>query len=112
LGFKLNPAIGADIDVIMGKTFPIEVGEIDPDSDSNIFDLNGNAIEDNALFRKTFANFNLDESSSLFTFKLESMVCSLDTVDNLLDTVKYKIMLLLGVDTSDANKIVLTSLRC
>jgi len=104
IGFQIDPTIGVDVEGIMGK--------IGADSKSNIFDVNGNAMEDNIKLNKAFAGINLDEASSSFTFTLENVVCSVDGVGTFTDEIKSKIMLLLGLETSDTNRIVLTSLQC
>jgi len=112
VGFQIDPTVGIDVEQVMGKTFTVEIGKVGVDSLSNIFDANGNAIENNVKFSKTLANINLDEALSSFTFTLEDIDCSDDIIGALADEVKEKIMLLLELDASDNNRIVLTPLRC
>jgi len=93
----------------VGMTFTVEIGKI-KDSKSNVFDLNGNAIEKNVKFEKTFANIDLNQASTSFTVTLNNINnCSNVTSQICSDEIKDKIKSDLGLNSNDSVRVEVES---
>ncbi len=108
IGFQIDPT-QINVEDWIGKRFEVEIGKINTfsiESLSNIFDLNGNAIEGNVIFEKTFANIDLDEASISFTVTLNDMEHCSDVDSQLCaGEIKDKIASLLSLSSSDEDRI-------
>ena len=104
IGFQIDLTNGINADQLMGKQFTVEIGKI-----GDIKDAYGNIMVNNIDFQKTFANLNLAEASTSFSFTLD-MVCSDITVANLVDDIKNEIGSILSM--TDTSRIELIDLNC
>ncbi len=108
IGFQINPA-RINVEDWIGMTFEVEIGKINTpsvESPSNIFDLNGNAIEGNVIFKKTFADIDLDQASTSFTVTLSDMEHCSDVDSQLCaGEIKDKIASLMSLSSSDRDRI-------
>ena len=91
--------------------FTVEMGKISTsyvESSSNLFDLNGNAIEGNVKFEKTVANIDLNQALTSFTVTLNNNMNHCSNVKDPMcsDEIKEKITTLLGLNSSDQSRIV------
>mmetsp|Transcript_21609 Transcript_21609/g.27877 ORF Transcript_21609/g.27877 Transcript_21609/m.27877 type:complete len:1916 (+) Transcript_21609:457-6204(+) len=112
VGFQIDPT-QINVEDWIGMNFTVEVGKINTaniESKSNVFDLNGNAVERNVKFQKKFANIDLDQALTSFTVTLNNMNhCS--NVDSQMcsDEIKDKITTLLILTPNDSNRIEVES---
>jgi len=98
VAFQIDPT-KINVKDWIGMSFSVEMGQINKSnvkSKSNMFDMNGNPIERNVKFEKTFADIDLEQASTLFTVTLNNM-CHCSNVRNqmCLDEIKEKITTLL-----------------
>jgi len=112
VGFQIDPT-QINVEDWIGMKFTVEIGKIDtPDgqSKSNVFDLNGNAIERNIEFEKTFASIDLNQASTSFEVTLIDMDhCSNVTSEICSDEVKDKIKSNLGLTSNDSVRVEVES---
>jgi len=106
VGFQIDPA-QIDLEAMTGKSFSVEMGKLHAESKSNVFDLNGNAIENIVSFEKTFADIDLDQTSTSFKAELAQVqLCSNDTSSAVcIGEIKDKIASLLLLNSSDRDRI-------
>lgn len=110
----------SDISPFFGKTFTLEIGKIDTDplarSVSHVYDKNGNAMENNVIVEKVFANVQLDEAAASFTLTLnDHTACENRTLSTGLSetAIMDEILGALSLSsTFDRDRIQLTDLRC
>jgi len=115
ISFQIDPTVGIDVESVMGKKFSVELGRIGVESVSNVFDINGNSLDPlkgNIFFEKTLADLNLDEASTTFTFTLEDLDCSEESADALTMEVKERIVDILGLPTSDIERVDIKDVSC
>ena len=93
--------------IVLGKTFEVTIGRIGATSESHVFDSNGNSMESNIVFEKKFADINLDEAATSFTFTLHNIRCSQETLGSEITEIKSEIVSLLGLEESDRDRIEL-----
>jgi hypothetical protein len=110
IGFQIDQGQLLEPDLIMGKTFTVTIGAIGEESVSAVKDVNGNEMDFNINFSRTFADLDLSKSSTSFTFTLEDMDCTDTTVTNLSDDIKNSIALTL--EMSDTSRLELADLNC
>lgn len=112
VGFQIDPT-QINVEDWIGMSFTVEIGKINTgniESKSNVFDLNGNGIERNVKFEKTFTSIDLNQASTSFTVILNNMThCSNLGSQMCSDDVKNKITTLLMLNTSDQNRIEVES---
>jgi len=108
-----------DLDELFGKTLSVTIGKIGAGSVSEIQDKYGNAFQDgNAdfpetyTFDKVFATLNLEETSSLFTFTLDHVNCTDDTITSQTMDVKDEIVSLLYLNHTETGRIEVNDLSC
>ena len=109
IGFQIDPTVGIDVETILGKSFTVELGRVGSESVSNVYDVNGNALDPlvgNVKFEKKFGELNLQEASSSFVLTLDDYPC----VDNTEEDIKSKVASILGLDSTD--RITLNVLTC
>lgn len=106
VGFQIDPA-QIDLKAMIGKKFTVEMGKVNPESKSNVFDLNGNGIENNVHFEKTFADIDMDQTSTSFKAELAQVrFCSVDTSSAVcIGEIKDKIASLLLLSNNDRDRI-------
>ncbi len=78
IGFQINKSLGIiQFDDIVGKTFDVEIGRIGDDSpdDNYLYDVNGNPLEYNVEFSRSFANVNLSSASTSFRLLVSNYPC-------------------------------------
>ena len=63
-----------DVENFLGKAFTVEVGKIGGDSVSNVSDVNGNGLENNVLFSKSFLYLDLYQITVIIQIELEGSV--------------------------------------
>lgn len=63
-----------DVENFLGKAFTVEVGKIGGDSVSNVFGVNGNGLENNVLFKKSFLDLDLYQITVVIQFELVGSV--------------------------------------
>ena len=63
-----------DVEKFLGKAFTVEVGKIGGDSVSNVFGVNGNGLENNVLFKKSFLDLDLYQITVVIQFELVGSV--------------------------------------
>eukprot|EP00594_Rhizosolenia_setigera_P006684 CAMPEP_0178953090 /NCGR_PEP_ID=MMETSP0789-20121207/8220_1 /TAXON_ID=3005 /ORGANISM="Rhizosolenia setigera, Strain CCMP 1694" /LENGTH=524 /DNA_ID=CAMNT_0020634299 /DNA_START=3551 /DNA_END=5126 /DNA_ORIENTATION=- len=108
IGFQIDPTVGIDVESVLGKSFSVEIGKVGADSLSNIFDINGNPIDDNIRVEKSFADIDLNQASTYFTFTKSEVECS-----NFTDSaMKTEVMNLLALDASDEERIQVGPVKC
>ena len=72
--------------------------------------MNGNAIERNVKFEKTFADIDLNQASTSFTVTLNEVNnCSDDISEACSNEIRNKIALLLVLSPGDSNRIQVLS---
>merc|ERR1712038_1044227 len=112
VGFQIDPT-KINVEDWVGMSFTVEMGKINTatiESKSNVFDLNGNAMERNVKFQKKFANIDLDQASTSFTVTLNNMNhCSNVGSQMCSDEIKDKITTLLILTPNDSNRIEVES---
>ncbi len=112
VGFTIDPS-QINVEDWIGMRFVVEMGKVNTanvESKSNIFDMNGNAIESNVIFEKTFADFDLDKASTSFNVSLNNTIYCSDVESHLCEgEIKDTIASLLGMSLSDSDRIVVES---
>ncbi len=113
VGFQIDPT-QINVEDWIGKKMFVEIGQVNTEnieSKSNIFDLNGNAIENNVKFEKTFADIDLDQASTSFTVALDGVDnCSDDTTSvGCTNGIRNKIAALLKMSSNDYDRIEVDS---
>merc|ERR1712165_333039 len=112
VGFQIDPT-EINVEDWVGMGFTVEMGKINTsntESKSNIFDLNGNAIEKNVKFEKVFANIDIEQASTLFTVTFDNMNnCSNVDSKTCSDEIKETIITLLNLNENDSNRIEVES---
>ena len=98
--------------LILGKDFEIEIGRIGKDSLSYVSDSNGNNLESNVKFQRSFANINLITASSSFRLLLEDFPCASNETgeDTISDQIAQEILSLGGL--SNDNRITIDEVTC
>jgi len=113
VGFQIDLTQIDNVEDWIGMSFSVEMGKIksaNAESKSNVFDMNGNTIEGNVKFEKTFADIDLNQASTLFTVTLNNMNnCSNVSTTMCSDEIKDKITVLLSLSSSDQNRIEVES---
>jgi len=109
IAFILDPGTILEPDLFMGKTFSVTLGSINNKSRA-VKDLNGNEMDFNVYFERSFANLDLSEASTSFDFTLQNMPCVDATVASTSDTIKDEIAAIL--DLADAERISILDLNC
>ena len=98
--------------LLLGKDFEIEIGRIGKDSLSYVSDSNGNNLESNVKFQRSFANINLITASSSFRLLLEDFPCASNETgeDTISDQIAQEILSLGGL--SNDNRITIDEVTC
>ena len=109
IGFQIDQG-KLNATAIMGKTFTVTIGAIGEESKSAVKDVNGNEMDSNINFSRTFADLDLSKSSTSFTFTLEDMNCTDASVTNLSGDIKNSIASML--EMSDASRVELIDVDC
>ena len=110
ISFQIDPTTVLDLDDIVGKSFNVVLGSINYDS-RNVRDLNGNELEFNIEFQRSFAFFDLSRTSVSFDFHLEGMDCSDELeLGTLTDDIQADIASILGI--SDVSRIAINTIFC
>merc|ERR1712165_397360 len=108
VGFQID-ATQINVEAWIGKKFTVEMGQVNRNnlvSMSNIFDLNGNPIEWNVEFQKTFAQINLDQASTSFTVTLANLTLCSDMGSAVCaGEIKDSISSLIGMSADDRDRI-------
>lgn len=114
IGFNLDPTQILNPSELLGKTFAVSLGSIDPSLSKNVKDSNGNELVYNIEFQRTFAaNQNLGTTSTSFGLRvrmLQGMTCSHQSKAILSETLKGDIASLL--DLSDSTRLNITKFYC
>ena len=109
IAFQIDPGEVLQPELLMGKTFSVTLGSINYDSRA-VKDLNGNEMDFNIYFERTFANLDLSAASTAFDFTLVGMECTDQTVANLSNDIKDEIATIL--ELSDLERISIINLAC
>jgi hypothetical protein len=106
IGVQLNQEKVQNLADLLGKQFSVELGTIGTGSVGALQDLNGNALENNVIMKKTFANLDLSQASTSFDIAIDNVTCLDKTLDVLKTEVRTKIGIVLNITTGDRIQIV------
>ncbi len=79
VGFQIDTGFGITYEDIVGKPFEVEIGSIGDNSVANLYDVNGNALEYNIVFSRSFSNVTLSSASSSFRVLVSNYPCTKET---------------------------------
>ena len=110
IGFQIN--LGQiDYKKLLGEDFEVEIGRIGEESLSNIYDSNGNSLELNVKFKRTFAAIDLSSASTSFKLLLEDFPCDAGTdIDVATDEITKEIVDL--ADLKDISRLSIDEFSC
>uniref|UniRef100_A0A7S3Q0I7 Uncharacterized protein n=1 Tax=Chaetoceros debilis TaxID=122233 RepID=A0A7S3Q0I7_9STRA len=74
IGFQINLRT-IDYEKLLGKDFEVEIGRIGVESLADVYDSNGNSLEFNVAFKRSFAAIDLSSASTSFKLLLEEFPC-------------------------------------
>ena len=78
IGFQIK-LVSVQYEDLLGKEFQVEIGKIRNNS-ANVFDLNGNGMEYNVVFNRSFAEIDLSAASTSFRLLLENFSIPEDNI--------------------------------
>ena len=112
IGFQIDPSIGVDVDLIMGKTFSVEIGRIGLGSKSNVYDENGNSLVGNIMFKKKFTKLDMEQSSVKVTLNIKAFVNEQTCKQSNETVIKAIIIRNMGMQTSESDRLKISSYKC
>ena len=112
IGFQIDPSIGVDVDLIMGKTFSVEIGRIGRESKSNVYDENGNSLVGNIMFKKKFTKLDMEKSSVKVTLTFKAFDNVQKCTKSKETSIKDMIIQNMGMQTSESDRLIIASHTC
>ena len=112
IGFQIDPSIGVDVDLIMGKTFSVEIGRIGLGSKSNVYDENGNSLVGNIMFKKKFTKLDMEQSSVKVTITFKAFDNEQICLKSNEAVIKAIIIRNMGMQTSESDRLKISSYKC
>lgn len=102
LGFHFDMSM-IDPDAIIGKEFRVEIGNFESGS-KGITDIHGNEMVSTnnvIVIEKRFAQLNLDSASTTFTFVMENVTCTDESVQEQSPQVRSEIASIIGLESDE-----------
>lgn len=110
IGFQINLRI-IDYEKLLGKEFEVEIGRIGGESLSDVYDNNGNSLECNVAFKRSFAAIDLSSASTSFKLLLEDFPCDTEAgIDVATNEISEKIADLAELD--DISRLSFDEFSC
>jgi hypothetical protein len=104
IGFNFDPGEVMNPELLLGQTFQVTLGSINPQYSKNVRDTNGNELKSNIAFQRSFvATQNLNAASTSFGIRarlLENNSCTNETKSILSDAIKSDLVSLMEITNS------------